>query len=308
MFMFRQTPVAPARPDETFEYEPQMVARIDDYLVKHGKCDSTTFDRRSPMFNTHVGYLGSGTHTLEFGLSDRKDIITFRKYRDTEAKDLVMFYRIVSPSKSVTDTFRRTLLAVSGTDNVVEVQFINSAAAFDHTISHQNIIVPAQMKPFQADIVGKIMSWYDTHHSHCIALISGPIGVGKSLVARFLSLQYKRQHLQPDLIEGFDPTQPGQLITRFVTDRGTSTPTIILIDEIDIAMKKADSGESDQQLGNYVCSAQNKIKMCHFMDLLSVFPHFVCIYTCNTPIAQLQEKYPHYMRQGRIDILYQARD
>jgi hypothetical protein len=151
----------------------------------------------------------------------------------------------------------------------------------------------------QVDVVKDIVSDFNKNKRSTV-FIEGPPCSGKSSIGYLVS-----KEIGGVFCNTFNPTDPGDTLSnviRSTRDWGESenTPLVILIDEIDILLKKIhnDNIRLNHKISTSVTDKQTWSK---FMDNLRFHKNIILILTSNTSKADIDKMDLSYLRPGRVD-------
>lgn len=186
--------------------------------------------------------------------------------------------------------------------NADRVRVINCSVINDH-ISVRTMDKPPlqQILPCQQTIVDYTINFYrDSKNKNITILISGQPGCGKSTVAFAIAQSMKKiLSVDPYLIKGFnincEEIQYHPVMNHYSPKN--STPIILLLDEFDIAMGKADA-PSDDNKGHAISA--NKTNLNNFLDSINDEQFLITIATTNLTLEQINEQFAVYCRKGRM--------
>lgn len=148
----------------------------------------------------------------------------------------------------------------------------------------------------QQTIIESIKKEYNKNGRASI-FIHGVSGAGKSTVGYLLA-----KELNGVYCHTFNPTDPGDYLSNLMVDiRTDDDPVIIVIEEIDVLIKKIDIGI--EKNGDIPIEVYNKTSWNNFMDDL-IFYKIILIFTSNTSKQDIDKIDPSYLRKGRIDEYY----
>lgn len=145
----------------------------------------------------------------------------------------------------------------------------------------------------QQQVIDSIKTHY-TKNERASIFIHGVSGAGKSTIGYLLA-----KELNATYCHTFNPTDPGDYLSNLMVDiRSDDDPVVIVIEEIDVLMKKIDKGiEKNDEIPIEI---HNKTTWNNFMDDL-IFYKIILIFTSNTSKEDLDKIDPSYLRKGRID-------
>lgn len=156
--------------------------------------------------------------------------------------------------------------------------------------------------PSQKVIVDYVIDTYTTSQKkNIIILVSGDSGLGKSTIAFWITQMMKtRLSVDPYLIKGFnincEEIQYHPIINHYSPK--SNSPIILLLDEFDIAMKKADMPDSPDKSAHTISA--NKTNMNNFLDSINEEQFLIVVATTNTTIDEINNKFKIYCRKGRF--------
>lgn len=145
----------------------------------------------------------------------------------------------------------------------------------------------------QQPVIGSIKTLYNKNERASI-FIHGVTGAGKSTIGYLLA-----KELNASYCHTFNPTEPGDYLSNLIVDiRTQDDPVVIVIEEVDVLIKKINDG-IDKNV-EIPIEIYNKTTWNNFMDDL-IFYKIVLIFTSNTSKKDIDKIDPSYLRQGRID-------
>ena len=148
----------------------------------------------------------------------------------------------------------------------------------------------------QQYVIDSIKKFYNKNERASI-FIHGVTGAGKSTIGYLLA-----KELNATYCHTFNPTEPGDCLSNLMVDiRTEDDPVVIVIEEIDVLIKKIDEGI--EKNGDIPIEIHNKTTWNNFMDDL-IFYKIILIFTSNTSKEDLDKIDSSYLRKGRIDEYY----
>jgi len=148
----------------------------------------------------------------------------------------------------------------------------------------------------QQQVIDSIKTFYNKNERASI-FIHGVTGAGKSTIGYLLA-----KELNATYCHTFNPTEPGDYLSNLMVDiRTEDDPVVIVIEEIDVLIKKIDEGI--EKNGDIPIEIYNKTTWNNFMDDL-IFYKIILIFTSNTSKEELDKIDSSYLRKGRIDEYY----
>jgi len=160
----------------------------------------------------------------------------------------------------------------------------------------------------QKTIVDYVINTYKNKSTKNVTvLVTGDPGVGKSTLAFLIAQEIKKLGVDPYLIKGFnvmsDEMQYHPIIGHYSPKN--DCPVILLLDEFDLAMKRADDAGNQQNGQNGqrddLAIASNKTNLNNFLDALNDESFLIAIATTNTKLKEINDNYGVYCRKGRFD-------
>jgi hypothetical protein len=156
--------------------------------------------------------------------------------------------------------------------------------------------------PSQQTIIDYVIDTYSNSITKNVTiLITGVPGGGKSTVAFGITqIMKKRLAVDPYLVKGFnincEEIQYHPIINQYSPK--DASPVILLLDEIDIALKNANSDKDDNKA--HAISA-NKTNLNNFLDAINDEQFLITVATTNMDINQINNQYGVYCRKGRFN-------
>lgn len=249
--------------------------------------------------------LANGGFAMDVVPSPMDDIYAITKQNERgymilhkESKDDVQSYTI----DVVGDYFVKVVDDILN-GNADRVKVFHYSVVSDHIFVRIMDKIPLQqIFPCQQTIIDYVVGAYsNSKNKNVTILISGPAGSGKSNVAMGIAQTMKKKlTVDPHLIKGFnvncDEMQYHPVINN--CSPKYSTPVILLLDEFDIAMARANSPADDN---NAHAISANKTNLNNFLDSINDEQFLVTVVTTNMPIAEINNKFGVYCRKGRTD-------
>jgi hypothetical protein len=147
----------------------------------------------------------------------------------------------------------------------------------------------------QKYIIDSITEIYNTKQRANI-FIQGVSGAGKSTIGYLVAKKLNGLYCHT-----FNPTEPGDFLSNLMVDMNTDQPIVIVIEEIDILLKKIHIGiEKNNEIPIMV---HNKTTWNNFLDDMFLY-NILFIFTSNTSKKDTDHLDPAYLRKGRIDEYY----
>jgi DNA replication protein DnaC len=148
----------------------------------------------------------------------------------------------------------------------------------------------------QQNVIDSIKTYFNKNERASI-FIHGVTGAGKSTIGYLLA-----KELNATYCHTFNPTEPGDYLSNLMVDiRLHDDPVVIVIEEIDVLIKRIDQGIKKNE--EIPIEIHNKTTWNNFMDDL-IFYKIIIIFTSNTSKEDLDKIDSSYLRKGRIDDYY----
>mgnify|MGYP002132757614 CR=1 FL=1 len=158
-------------------------------------------------------------------------------------------------------------------------------------------------KESQKRVVDAILETYDKK-GHCVALLAGNPGCGKSSVAHFLLSKLASIKKVGNFTKTFSLTDPGDFIYTLQKSVGPkpNSPLVVLLDEIDITISAIHQGIPQHK----TCPiwVKNKADWNSLFDDIDkgLIESVIVIMTTNKSLQGLDDIDPSYTREGRVDV------
>lgn len=285
----------------------QMVRELDKYLLeKATDHDVSQGSTKRPTDSWHLRRVGWG-----FLVAMRQ---TKHEFRDTRE-----WYSLYGTKKVMTGLVKRLAgepdqksspaspeSKTTTTDEEVKIEVSNfeSASPWQTSFDTSFESLPSA-RPYdgQAQVVDTVVREYQRRLLHCdkkrlSVLVTGEPGTGKTNLGLFLAHRLKGR-----VVFGYDLTAPGiSLGEMWKLCPSRDSPVILVLDEIDTALKFAD--ENKETKDAYRCLAQNKTALNTLFDRFERTRYLIVVGTSNVPFQDLWSKYRSGIRKGRFDLCY----
>lgn len=152
----------------------------------------------------------------------------------------------------------------------------------------------------QESIVSDVITMFNKK-KQCNLFVEGPPCSGKSSLGYLIAKQ-----INGVFCNTFNPSEPGDTLSNTISriqdwDRDENVPIVILIDEVDIMLKKIHANEI--KLNSHIPTLiYDKPTWSKFMDNMRFYKNIVLIFTSNTSKTEIDKLDTSYLRPGRIDI------
>lgn len=262
---------------ETFD----LVVKIDDFIKTNCHSSSFGFGSYIPSTGFHL-YLGEG-------------VVIFYKYTVMTSEGEKSRYRIYSMyAKHLDEIYDKIITTNNGEVCVYRLIHLSS---WQHILNHSLVKIPTNLRIYQTNIIIQILTNFKKGDSNTI-LICRDSGKGKSTIPRLLAKEYNKSSM---LVEGFHPTSPGVSFAYHILSKRINNDTllILLIDDIELAFEKANTGEQGNEV---TCHSYNKAEICSLLQQFKDTSDLIVICTTTTPLIKMEENYSEYLRIGRFDI------
>lgn len=157
-------------------------------------------------------------------------------------------------------------------------------------------------RPEQEAIMTRILAVY-AEKNKCVALIHGPAGNGKSMIALLLAAKMKTF-----FCNSLKPWQPGDSFSLICSEIEPSPerPLIVVFDEFDGPLLRMHENSIESHKKTPI-AAQDKQGWNRMLDDLSrgLYPHVILILTTNKSPAYFDALDASYIRSGRVDVVSQ---
>lgn len=155
--------------------------------------------------------------------------------------------------------------------------------------------------PSQVPIIDA-MHEYVIGHTSASFFVHGPPSTGKSMLALLLA-----HKLGPKIfiVNGFNPTDPGDSLTRLLRMVNKGFRIIVLFEEVDIMLTKIHNGQIYPHL-DIPTMIKNKSDWNTFMDAFDreFYENVILFMTSNKDISYFNDMDPSYFRKGRVNQVY----
>ncbi len=101
----------------------------------------------------------------------------------------------------------------------------------------------------------------------------------------------------------FNPSEPGDTLTKLFMEINRECPTVIVMEEIDGIIQQL-HGNSIPQNQEIPILIRDKSSWCTFLDDMFLYKGLILILTSNTPKQNLDALDESYLRKGRIHETY----
>ena len=216
---------------------------------------------------------------------------TFEKLTKTTEKSLLTTAK--KESRKCLEDSTVTIFERSGSYN--NCYFHKRLLKFD-----KESIVP---HPRQKEIIENIRE-HQTRHNCTVAYLHGPPGTGKSFVGLLLAASYNSSYCNT-----LQPWIPGDFLGILYSEvePTESSPLILVLDEVDIALEKIHKGIPPHL--NIPISVPDKTGWNRFLDEINwcVYPHLILLLISNRPPSFIDGLDPAYLRKGRVNLEFEMK-
>jgi hypothetical protein len=169
----------------------------------------------------------------------------------------------------------------------------------------RSIKMPAiSAKPEQTTIIEEIRAQY-SKKGHVVVLLHGPPASGKSMLSLLLASSFRGSYCNT-----LRPWQPGDTLGGLYTECTISAnaPLIVAFDEFDEALVQIHMGIEAHK--NLSIQVGNKAGWNQLLDEIQIgmYPHLIVVMTTNKTPEFIREMDTSYIRNGRVDLIYQLKD
>lgn len=204
------------------------------------------------------------------------------------------------------------LLDASGDSDLTEVVveptvsmtiWERSGHYFNLYYNSRKLLFPFSPRERQEVIIKQIKELY-SHHGNCCVFLHGPPGTGKSMIGRFLALNYEGHYC-----DTWCPTDPGdELSTLYNSVSPTKKkPMILVLDEFDSILELIHVSGVEKH--KYIpLPVYNKTTWNQLLDRFSLrtWNNVILILISNRTPDWVRELDPSYIREGRVDLVIEV--
>ncbi len=149
----------------------------------------------------------------------------------------------------------------------------------------------------QLEVVESIEKVYQTS-GRATVFIHGESCTGKSIVGYLLA-----KKMGANYCHTFNPSEPGDTLSKLLMEINRDCPTIIVMEEIDGIIKNI-HGNCIQQNSEIPILIRDKSSWCTFLDDMFLYKGLILILTSNTSKDDIDNLDESYLRKGRIHETY----
>lgn len=149
----------------------------------------------------------------------------------------------------------------------------------------------------QLEVVESIEKVYQTS-GRATVFIHGESCTGKSIVGYLLA-----KKMGANYCHTFNPSEPGDTLSKLLMEINRDCPTIIVMEEIDGIIKNI-HGNCIQQNSEIPILIRDKSSWCTFLDDMFLYKGLILILTSNTSKDDIDKLDESYLRKGRIHETY----
>jgi hypothetical protein len=190
-----------------------------------------------------------------------------------------------------------------------EITILGATGSFNNTyFIKRKINLNLEPVGKQQDIINTIIDYYNIH-KHAVVLLHGPVGTGKSMIARLIAKQLKGKYCNTaNFIE------PGLSMVNLYqdahdADSDEKIPLILSMNEVHTMIPLIHAGIERHKLQRI--QFQNTTAWNDFFDdvQIGMFPNTIFILTSNkSPEEISKETHECFVRKGRIDLFIEMND
>ena len=193
-------------------------------------------------------------------------------------------------------------------DKIPENNFkiLNRYGSYEFTDYELRNVDFSYFKPhYEQELVISKISYILQTKNRATVFVSGTYGSGKTMMTRLLA-----KSMRGYLVDDFNPTKPNTFLEPIyqMTNPSKKHPLFIIIDEVDIIIKKIHKGISEHKKLNRMVS--DKMDWNTFLDKIDIglYAHTCVVITSNKTKEEIDVLDPSYLRKGRIHEYIQMGD
>jgi hypothetical protein len=170
-------------------------------------------------------------------------------------------------------------------------------------------------REYQQTIISDILKKYEEKRTN-VSILHGERGIGKSMIPLLLAKELAKKHDQSDekdlvkYCDTFNPTDPGDsfVILYNKTFPTKTSPLIVVIEEFDTILNKVHN-HIILPHKNYPILIRDKPSWNQFFDRVDriYYPWVIFILTTNVHPSVISEMDSSYIREGRVDGIYEVK-
>ena len=175
--------------------------------------------------------------------------------------------------------------------------------AFTHVwFKKRSITLQAVTPRPDQDAVLRLIADHQAIRAHTVVYLYGPAGGGKSMLGPMLA-----DRIGGSYCNTLKPWQPGDTLADLYAEAEPSAtkPLVIAFDEVDVALMAIHAGIPSHKTTPILIP--DKAGWNRFLDEIDrgLYPHLVLLLTSNRTPDFIRGLDPSYIREGRVDILYE---
>jgi len=186
---------------------------------------------------------------------------------------------------------------------VKKIQIIQRTGPFSHPWYRQYKLSLSLKPRDEQEIIIECIMAHQKLTEHTVAFLWGNPGTGKSMIGLFLAHTLNGMYCNT-----FSPWQPNDTLTYLYSEHEPSaeSPLIIVFDEIDTNLMKIQNGIPSHK--DHPIAVQDKTGWNRMMDEMQrgMFPYVILLMTSNKSPDFINRLDPSYMRQGRVDLMFEV--
>lgn len=175
--------------------------------------------------------------------------------------------------------------------------------AFTHVwFKKRSITLQAVTPRPDQDAVLRLIADHQAIRAHTVVYLYGPAGGGKSMLGPMLA-----DRIGGSYCNTLKPWQPGDTLADLYAEAEPSAtkPLVVAFDEVDVALMAIHAGIPSHKTTPILIP--DKAGWNRFLDEIDrgLYPHLVLLLTSNRTPDFIRGLDPSYIREGRVDILYE---
>lgn len=273
--------------------EQAQVSALDRLLAETGWCSARKLGPgRLPADGVHFAFL-------------RGPLIAVRSSETLARGGSSQKYTVYAIGSAAASAIHERL---TGDPRDVVLRYVYAPAPWRSSSVTMRCAPPPRAHPWQNRAVRKLFERF-RNQSRATALVCGSMGAGKSTLGELLAVAIKTEmRLIPEVVKNLDLTSKGLLLEDAFDTPTSSSPVILMLDEVDATIdhaERAETKEGDKREGASL--ADTPTSLLAVLDRLNRTPHLVVIATTNKALtAMTAGGYARYTRKGRLDLRFEV--
>ena len=262
---------------------------------------------------SHVKYASEWRDEEPFGLIWGSNFVGYSVYdMRTDDKHICIIC-----SKSTYDRMFKDTLQLQKNKNIKSktMMFLEQELGRDNYYYRRHIpLLSKTPRPHQQQIIKSIMDYYAENH-HCIALVYGKPGLGKSIIPFMICEEFLKTTHHASLVDTYSMIGEKDNFRSLYNSANPNrdNPLIVLMDEIDGIVKTVHKNTKNKiktgrrrgvDLISSNAQINDKKSWNQFMDRFDrkLYPYVIFYMTSNKPLSYFDSMDPSYMRDQRVSL------